>query len=361
MKRIGIIGDGQLGAMLVEAGYSLNLNVSILDLKNNQGPATFLTKTFNKIEDFLSTVDIITFESENIDTDYFAKVTNKPILPSLEAIKIFQDRFFEKTLFDDLDIPTTNFKCVSSFNELESALEIIGTPAVLKTRKQGYDGKGQVVIKNKKDLDPCREVLKNNQSLILEEFIRFDREISVIAASNGKDVSIYPISENLHKNGILITSVGSLKDGSQNSAESLIRKIIQHINYQGVIALELFEKEGKLIANECAPRVHNSGHWTLLSDCSSQFENHLRGICGVKLGNTSAEFYCGIINIIEKIPPMDLKLSGRIHLYGKTEAPKRKLGHVNYLATSSAELRNMMELDLEILQNNRCLYSHFRM
>lgn len=354
MKKIGIIGDGQLGAMLCEAAYHLNQTVIVLDSTNNNGPATRISKTITSKEEFINLVDLITFESENIEVSEYLDVKDKTFYPPLNAVSIFQDRLLEKNLFQELAIPTTKFFKVTSPLDLQNAVAEIGFPAILKTRRQGYDGKGQLVLKSETDLVAANELIQANSQLIVEEFINYDREISIICASNGNEISCYPVSLNIHRSGILITSTSALHDQSQEQAENLIKKIVKKLNYQGIIALELFERKGVLIANECAPRVHNSGHWTLISDCSSQFENHLKGILGIKLGSTSPVLFAGIINILEKIPPFDAEFFGKIHLYGKSEAPKRKLGHINMLSASMEELENMIEINIKILKRAGC-------
>ncbi len=337
--KVGILGGGQLARMMALAGYSMGIHTLCLDPIANVCAAD-VTKVIQadftdekQLKAFAEQVDVITFETENIPLSTAEWVNEiKPIYPTLEALKIGQDRWLEKNLFKALCIPTPAFAAINNVTELEQAVAKIGLPAVLKTRRFGYDGKGQLVLKQATDMTGAWEKL-GKQALILEQFIPFERELSLIAVreKNG-NIQFYPLVENLHKQGILQLSQAPFENNLlQQKAEGYVQAILNKLNYVGTFVIELFQKGEELLANEMAPRVHNSGHWTIEGAVTCQFANHLRAICGLPLGSTAAKGYSAMFNIIGEYPEQKKILSipeAHYHTYEKQAKPKRKLGHI---------------------------------
>ncbi|MGH8314851.1 MAG: 5-(carboxyamino)imidazole ribonucleotide synthase, partial [Steroidobacterales bacterium] len=255
-------------------------------------------------------------------------------------LEVSQDRVHEKTLFRLLDVPTAEFAAVESRPDLDRALEHIGLPAVLKTRVLGYDGKGQAVLRAPADVDEAWAKLKGHP-LILEDFVTFDRELSLLGVRGAKGaIAYYPLAENVHSGGILRYTRAPYRNRAfARQAERHMRNVLGHFEYIGVLAMEFFAVRGRLIANEMAPRVHNSGHWTIEGATTSQFENHLRAICGLELGVTTAHGHSAMINFIGRLPSVAFALEEpdlHFHDYGKSARPGRKLGHCTLMADSAA-------------------------
>ncbi len=349
-KRIGVLGAGQLGRMMALAGTPLDVEFVFFDQAKNS-PSARLGEVIDPNEDgaltrFIDSVDVVTYESENIDANLVERIAQStPVFPSSHSLRQSQHRLTEKNTFRDLGIATPDFKRVTSKVELISAVNALGTPVVLKTTTMGYDGKGQAVVKSIDDIDAAWEKLQGNE-LIAEAFVNFTRELSVIAArdTNGNTV-VYPIAENDHHEGILRVSkvpAPNLDMAKQQQAETYITHLLDHLGHVGVLTLELFDTDSGLVANEMAPRVHNSGHWTIEGAETSQFENHVRAICGFPLGSTACRHsHAAMVNIIGKTGDRALVMaepSAHLHLYGKTERLNRKLGHINIVADSQSEL-----------------------
>ena len=335
MIRVGCLGGGQLGMMLAEAGKNIGIELVLYDENPDAcgGKVTelFVGKFNDNIElsNFANNADVFTYEFENVPTFAVETVSkNRPVYPSLQALETSQDRAIEKNLFRELNIPVPDFYLIDSEEELNAAIEKTGTPAVLKTRRMGYDGKGQVIIQlNDNPIEKLNEL--GGKNLILESFVTFEREVSQISVRDSKQNIIhYPLVENVHEKGILQTSIAPAPKSEEIAKQSqkYAQQILEKLNYVGVLTIELFEKEGQLIANEMAPRVHNSGHWTIEGAKTSQFENHLRAIMGMQLGPTDAIGNCKMTNFIGTVP--DPLPYGFVHLYGKEPRPGRKLGHV---------------------------------
>lgn len=334
---IGVIGGGQLARMLALAGYPLGLKLICLE-PNADCPAGEVTEVIKgdyadpkQLQALADRVDVMTYEFENINLSALAAMTRLPIYPAINALAVAQDRLSEKTFFNQLDIPTTQFAAVNSLEELYSAAAKIGLPAVLKTRRWGYDGKGQVVIQATNELEPAWLQLKH-QPLLLENKVAFQREVSCLAVrSTLGETAFYPLVVNQHQAGILrLSQVVAEEDEIAAAARDYVGRILNAWNYVGVLAVEFFQDNGGLFANEIAPRVHNSGHWSIEGAVCSQFENHLRAVAGLPLGATTANGYTAMVNFIGSIPPLAtiLKLPGvHCHLYGKEARPGRKLGH----------------------------------
>jgi 5-(carboxyamino)imidazole ribonucleotide synthase len=278
-----------------------------------------------------------------------------PVYPPLIALETAQDRSKEESCFERLKIPTAPFAVVESMNDVRQALEKTGLPSVLKTRTQGYDGKGQAVIRRKDEIANAWVTAKGAPSII-ESWVNFSRELSIIGVrSRDGHTAFYPIVENYHSEGILRFSLAPapfVSEELQSQAEDYSGRLMDALGYVGVLALELFQTENGLVANEMAPRVHNTGHWTIEGADTSQFENHLRAIAGLPLGSTEMGGAAGMINVIGREPDVTRLREVdevHIHMYGKVPRPRRKLGHITVTADdltgvkdSVSKLRNVM-------------------
>ncbi|HKP86960.1 MAG TPA: 5-(carboxyamino)imidazole ribonucleotide synthase [Blastocatellia bacterium] len=342
---VGIMGGGQLGRMLAIAGYPLGLRFRSLDLSSESpaGPVSeLMVADFNDtdaLRRFARGLDLVTYEFENVPVDS-ARFLNRrvPVLPPPEALEAAQDRIAEKTFFERLGVPTPRFFAVNTWDDLKNALNEIGLPSVLKTRRFGYDGKGQFVLRKTEDVSLAWQSL-SGVPLILESFVEFEREVSILAVrSRSGETAFYPLVENHHREGILRLSLCPAPGAGselQREAEGHAKRALEALNYAGVLAIEFFEREGHLVANEMAPRVHNSGHWTIEGAETSQFENHLRAILGLPLGSTATVGHAAMLNVIGTIPDSRAVLAmpdTHLHLYGKAARPNRKLGHVTIRA-----------------------------
>lgn len=354
VKHIGIVGAGQLGRMMALAGYPLGLQFTFLD-KSADAPGGQVSDIIlgeftdaDKIAELGKRVDILTYDVENVPVTALGKLpAGKTFLPPPAALDAGQDRLSEKTLFRELRIPTPKFRAIDSMPDLEEAIQDIGYPAVLKTRRLGYDGRGQRFIRSPAELGSAYNALAG-VPLILEEFIAFDREVSIIGVRNPQgDTAFYPLAENKHVNGILRLSIAPYSDKQlQRQAQTYAKRIMQHFDYAGILTIEFFVRKGRLIANETAPRVHNSGHWTIEGAVTSQFENHLRGILGLPLGDTSPVGYSAMVNFIGEMPPLTdvIKIPGaHYHDYGKDARPNRKLGHATLVCKTKTELMKRLK------------------
>lgn len=285
---------------------------------------------FDNLKKFADAVDVITFENENIPVKTLQFLQQyKPVYPGIEALRTSQDRLFEKTLFQELGIPTTEFMPVNNADDLTAAIVKMGYPVILKKRTHGYDGKGQLKINTAAQLQDLQTDLLSNS--IVEKWVSFDREVSLIAVRNPSGQTVfYDICENVHNNGILFTTKNKINDPDFELARGFVLKLLDKFQYVGTIALEFFQVGARLIANEIAPRVHNSGHWTIEGAVISQFENHLRAILNWPLGDCSSLGYATMYNILGQLPDkIKLLQDGRVHLhdYHKLPKPGRKIGH----------------------------------
>ena len=350
--RIGIIGAGQLGQMLGFAARKLGVECRFLDPSNAPPAAAcgdVIQRPFDDakaLAELASTCDVLTYEFENVPVEALRKIEGKvPVYPPAAALRHAQDRLDEKRLFDQLDIPLAGYRTINSREDLEAAAEALGLPAVVKTRRLGYDGKGQFVVRKSADIDAAWKAL-GGQPLIAEQWVNFDYEVSSIGARNADgDIVIYPLSRNVHKGGILRTSRSPIDAPALTErAETYVRRLLGHLDYVGVLALELFVLGDDLLANEFAPRVHNSGHWTIEGAATSQFENHLRAVMNQPLGSVESVGHAGMINLIGEIPDTARTLEeGVLHDYGKEPRPGRKLGHITVTAHSEAACDDLVE------------------
>lgn len=346
-KRIGIIGGGQLGRMLALAGIPLGLEFVFLDPAQEACAATLGTQIIADYDDpealqkLIKSTDIITLEFENIPMPAL-HLTNAQtrLFPPPKALEVAQDRVNEKTLFAQLEIPTPPWRMVDSLTELEQAVAEVGLPAVLKTRRLGYDGKGQYVLRHQDDLQAAWNAL-GGAALILEGFIPFEREVSLIAVrSRSGELAFYALSENTHEAGILKLSLSRAKDPMQAEAERYARRVLEALNYVGTLGFEFFVTANGLIANEIAPRVHNTGHWTIEGAVCSQFENHLRAILDLPLGSTALRGASAMLNFIGDLPSRERALAVPdlyFHAYGKDARKGRKVGHATLVVANEGE------------------------
>ena len=336
---VGILGGGQLARMMAIAGAPLGLRFRVVDTvadacASQVAPLTCADyNDFDAITKFADGIDVVTFDFENVPADTAMFLASRvPVFPNPEALAVAQDRLEEKQLFQRLGMTTPDFATVDSRADLEAAVGKVGLPAILKTRRLGYDGKGQIRLKSTGDLDAAWARL-GDVPLILESMVPFEREISVVAVrGRSGEFKTYPLTQNFHQNSILSASLSPAPDTAEISdvAVTYARRLADELDYVGVFALELFVHQGRLLANEMAPRVHNSGHWTIEGAITSQFENHLRAVLGLPLGATAARETSVLLNWIGELPealPVLSEPLGHWHDYGKTSRPGRKVGH----------------------------------
>ena len=340
---IGILGGGQLGRMLSMAAARLGLKTHIFEPSENPpaGDVAHRVTTAGyddteALKTFANSVDVITYEFENIPTEALDTLESlRPVHPNRRALATSQDRIAEKTFLTDLGLNIAPYAQIYSLEDLQTALKTIGTPAILKTRRFGYDGKGQVRITDAAQADTAFAALKGAPA-VLEGFVNFTHEVSVIAA-RGQDGAVvcYDPGENVHKNGILDTTTipATLAAGQHMDAVLLAGKILNALDYIGVMGVELFVTPTGLIVNEIAPRVHNSGHWTQDACLVDQFEQHIRAVAGWTLGDGQRHSDAVMTNLIGADVLDYANLDGALHLYGKADVKAgRKMGHFNKIS-----------------------------
>lgn len=352
--------------MLALAGYQLGIEFRFFD-PNSGAPVGQIGElvaedysNHGALARFLDGVDVVTYEFESIPLSTVQFVAERvKVFPPVKALETAQDRLLEKRLFETLDIPTPPFAPVDSLRDLEAAISRIGLPVVLKTRRMGYDGKGQVVIRESSSIDAAWKQLAGSP-LLVEKYVSFQHELSVIGVRDvrGREV-FYPPVENVHRDGILRKSTAPAPSATPDISARAIdycRRLMDRLEYVGVLALELFSVDGALLANEMAPRVHNSGHWTIEGAETSQFENHLRAVLSLPLGATTLRGRSVMLNIIGRIPPVAAVLAvdgAHLHLYGKAPTEKRKVGHVTMVAQSPEALDRGTQQLLRVLAGER--------
>ena len=342
-RTIGIIGGGQLARMLATAAAELGFEINIYSPDRDCPAAQVANKTVlgnyddnEKLVAFAKNINVLTYEFENIDTkalEELEKVVD--IRPSVKALKISQDRYTEKTYLNSLGIKTTKFYKIDEVSDIEKHFVKIKKPILIKTRRLGYDGKGQVLIKTQDDINEY--YLRNEFSpSIGEEVLRFDKELSVIIVRDKEgNTKAFEPGENVHERGILVTTTlpSSISEALRNDATEIAKKIVGDLDYIGVMGVEFFLKGKELLVNEIAPRVHNSGHWTMDGSYSSQFQQHIRAIMELPLLSTERHSDIVMYNLIGKVTSDLLKNElAKVHIYGKKDPrPGRKMGHVNLI------------------------------
>ena len=356
---VGILGGGQLARMLALSGAPLGLRLLVMDTVADACAGQFAPLLVGDYRDqaalaqFAGKVDVATFDFENVPAESAEWLAARvPVFPSPRALAVAQDRLAEKTLFRELGIPVPEFAAVSDRAGLDAALAAVGTPCILKTRRLGYDGKGQFRIRSLADADAAWEALgaqAGKVGLIVEAFVPFERELSVVAV-RGRDGEFrtWPLTWNWHVDGVLSASLAParVEPALADTAIAHARRLAERLDYVGVFALELFCRDGVLLANELAPRVHNSGHWTLEGAETSQFQNHLRAVLGLPLGSTAMLGHACMLNWIGAMPeagPVLAEPGGHWHDYGKEPRAGRKVGHATVRADNALELAAALE------------------
>jgi 5-(carboxyamino)imidazole ribonucleotide synthase len=334
--------------MLALAGYPLGIDCTLLDTSADAPGAQVAAAVLGELDDpaalasLAERVDVVTLEIENVSVAALATLEGRrAVYPPPAAVAAAQDRLAEKTLFRSLGIPTAEFVTIDSEADAESAVRL-GWPVLLKTRRLGYDGRGQRLVRSSAELAAAWRELGGVPS-IAEALVRFEREVSLVAVRGADgEQAFYPLAENVHRNGILARSLAPYRDAAlQAQAEAWLTAIMGRLDYRGVLTVEFFHTAAGLVANEMAPRVHNSGHWTIEGAETSQFENHLRAVLGWPLGSTAMRGHAAMLNVIGELPPRDVVLrtaGAHLHDYGKTPRPGRKVGHCTLVDDDRARL-----------------------
>ena len=363
--RIGIIGAGQLGQMLGYAAHDLEIECRFLDPSDAPPAASageVIQRPFDDLEALrmlADSCDVISYEFENVPVEALLKIGDRiKIYPSPEALRVAQDRLTEKRLFEELRIPLPEYRAIDSLRDLNDAADSIGLPLVLKTRRMGYDGKGQFLIKEREDIDVAWK-LHGRQPLIAEQWIPFDSEVSAIGVRNTQGtIALYSLTRNEHRDGILHRSRAPVELPSLTElAGDYMRSLLERLDYVGVLALEFFVTGDRLLANEFAPRVHNSGHWTIEGAKTSQFTNHLLAISGETPATPECRGHAGMLNLIDTIPDSVRAMTADscwFHDYGKAPRPGRKLGHITVVADTASERDRLLDkLDQNVTESTK--------
>ncbi|QNN77660.1 5-(carboxyamino)imidazole ribonucleotide synthase [Pseudoxanthomonas mexicana] len=358
MTTVGILGGGQLARMMALAGAPLGLRFLVMDTAPDACAGQFAPllvgdyRDESALAEFASKVDVATFDFENVPAESAEWLAQRvPVFPNPRALAVAQDRLVEKSLFRELGIPVGAFADVGSLDALRSEVDRLGGACILKTRRLGYDGKGQFRIKSPADVDAAWQALgaqAGTVGLIVEAFIPFERELSVVAV-RGRDGEFrtWPLTENWHVDGVLSASLAPAQVDAvlAEAAYAHAWRLAESLDYVGVFALELFYRDGELLANEMAPRVHNSGHWTIEGAETSQFQNHLRAVLGLPLGETRTLGHACMLNWIGEMPDAASVLQeagGHWHDYGKEPRAGRKVGHATLRADDAAALAHAL-------------------
>jgi 5-(carboxyamino)imidazole ribonucleotide synthase len=364
---VGILGGGQLGRMLGEAGQPLGMTFRFLDPGDPisaQAVGGQVKAGYDDpqgLEEFRQGLDVVTYEFENVPMESAALLSGHlPVYPSALPLRTAQDRLYEKNHAQTQGLKTPRFAPFFFKDEFREALDTVGLPAVMKTRRFGYDGKGQRVIRTMEEADQAFADLQG-VPLILEQFISFERELSLLAVRDQKgNTAFWPLVWNQHRDGILRLSIAPAPDVSEEldkKSRDYAGKMMDSLDYTGVLAIEFFQKDGELFFNEMAPRVHNSGHWSIEGSKTSQFENHVRAVAGLPLGDTAMVGPSAMINLIGEMDPglgEVLKIEGTfLHDYDKSPRPARKLAHLTVVADSSEGLNHQLAQINELLTVNK--------
>ena len=359
--KVGILGAGQLARMIALAGYPLGMHFVFLDpsasaCANRLGE--HLQGEYHSeslLDELARRCDVVTYEFENVPAEVAAFLSARTrVYPAPKALEVAQDRLIEKDFLNHLGIKTAPYVSVACQDSLQNAASLIGYPAILKTRTQGYDGKGQFMLDTAADLPSAWRALQGAPA-ILEAKVAFKREVSIVAVRNVSGaLAFYPLSENVHREGILRVSYSLDNDPMQQIAQDYVARLMTALDYVGVLALEFFDIGGELFANEFAPRVHNSGHWTIEGATTSQFENHLRAIMDLPLGSTAANGKSAMINFIGAKPPRAQILAiphAHLHEYDKAPRKGRKVAHVTICAATTDALLPLADQVIALAQS----------
>jgi 5-(carboxyamino)imidazole ribonucleotide synthase len=361
LSRVGIVGAGQLGRMLALAGYPLGIRCVFLDRSAAAPAAQVAPILTGELEDaaqltaLAARSDVLTFDWENISGSALAPLEKLTLVrPPRAALEASQDRLAEKALFSKLRIPVAAHAAIDDEEQLRLAIRKLGLPGVLKTRRMGYDGKGQFVLHNPAHIEEAWAAI-GGAGLIYEKFQNFSREVSIVGARSPTGQTVfYPLSANVHGGGILHYSIAPFVSSAlERAAQTYLKRVMNALSYVGVLTIEFFVVKGRLIANEMAPRVHNSGHWTIEGCVTSQFENHLRAICGLPLGSTRPLGHAAMINFLGTMPDPErlLDIDGlAYHDYGKEPRPGRKVGHCTILKSRATERNSALADALRSIQ-----------
>ncbi|MBV7263931.1 5-(carboxyamino)imidazole ribonucleotide synthase [Photobacterium sp. WH24] len=361
MKKVLVLGAGQLARMMSLAGAPLNIDVIAYDV-NSENIMHPLTQTVlgHGLDSAIAQCDVITAEFEHIPHDILDTCEKSgKFLPATAAIKAGGDRRIEKALLDKAGVKNALYTVIQSRDDLNTAIAHVGVPMVLKSALGGYDGKGQWRLKDSADADLIWPEMAQciastpTQAIVAEQFVPFDREVSLVGVrgKNG-DIAVYPLAENVHTDGVLSLSTAIHCPELQQQAKEMFTAVADSLDYVGVLALEFFDVQGQLLVNEIAPRVHNSGHWTQQGAETCQFENHIRAVCGLPLGSTDLIRHTAMINILgeDTLPEDLLAMAGcHIHWYGKEKRAGRKMGHINVCANNNSQLESRLASLAEIL------------
>ena len=358
---VGIVGAGQLGRMLALSGYPIGVRCLFLDRSADTPGAQVAESLIGDLEDpvllaeLAARSDVVTFDWENIAGRVLTPLEQiTQVRPPRAALEVSQDRLAEKALFTRLKIPVAAHCAIDSREELVRATQKIGLPGVLKTRRLGYDGKGQFVLRAPRDLDQAWAAI-GAAGLIYEKFQDFSREVSLVGVRSARgQVVFYPLSCNTHAGGILRHSIAPFINARlEKRARLYMKRVMSALDYSGVLTIEFFVVQGSLIANEMAPRVHNSGHWTIEGCVTSQFENHLRAVCDMPLGSTRALGHTAMINFLGRMPDRErlMAIDGlAYHDYGKTPRAGRKLGHCTILKRLPKDRNTALSNTLKLIE-----------
>jgi 5-(carboxyamino)imidazole ribonucleotide synthase len=365
MKKVLILGAGQLARMMELAGTPLNLSIKALDVTNNNVVRPLQPEiSCSDLATGIVEAEVITAEFEHVAHDVLSQCElSGKLLPNSEAIKVGGDRRLEKALLTSCNIANAKHYFVENKESFNKALELLSLPIIFKSALEGYDGKGQWRLKKIEDADSIWQEISDfiinsttsvKQGIVAEQMVAFQREVSLIGVrSISGEIATYPLTENHHTNGILSISVAENTNNElQQQARVVFEAIAKKLNYVGVMAIEFFQVGNKLLVNEIAPRVHNSGHWTQQGADTCQFENHLRAICGLPLGNTTLIRPTAMVNIIgeDTIPNGVLAIpSARLHWYNKSKRAGRKMGHINISGNTELQLAQRLKILTKLL------------
>lgn len=363
--RIGILGGGQLGRMLALAAHPLGHKVVTWSRTHDEPAGAVSKMVLGAFDDaaalasFIAQVDVVTYEFENVPAETVEAIArHRPVHPGVKSLRIAGDRVSEKSLFRSLGIGTAPFAPVDDLAGLERAVAEIGLPAVLKTRRFGYDGKGQCVLREETNLAQAWSSL-GGAPCILEGFMPFTRELSIIGVrSVSGEVRVYPLVENEHQGGILRVThapAPNVSPAMERAARDAITATLEELDHVGVLTMELFDVNGALYANEIAPRVHNTGHFTIEGATTSQFENHMRAVVGAPLGDTTLRGVSWMRNLIGRIPPQDAVLAipgAHLHLYGKSERHARKVGHITVSGSGPRAIQTSVDAVMRLVSDD---------